>query len=97
VGTHLGGLRYWLVGSLDDVLMAQLRPAREDDTLTVAGATKLAADIEAYWRAKGFKQIRCIIKPISQYGNPATSNRGPGGDPVNYAIRSNMVRGYPPK
>jgi hypothetical protein len=57
-----------------------------DDRFTEAGAGVLARKIERFWRAKGHKNVRAWIEPIS----------GDFDKPI-FAVRSNLINGLPPE
>ena len=74
-----------------------MKPALEtevDDTATLLPnfdeaklANRYARQIENYWSGLGFPNVRCWVERVS-----AGANRGLG-----YEIRSNLIRGLPPR
>ena len=58
------------------------------DTLSREGAYALAERIAAYWRAKGDRKLEVQVVAT------ATGTDGVGQV---FVVRSNMVRGYPPR
>jgi hypothetical protein len=67
---------------------ADTEPEYEADSLTKAGAQHTAARLQAYWHAQGHKTVRHWVEH-------ASGTRG-GGHGI-YVVRSNLVRGLPPR
>ena len=59
------------------------------DYLTEPGAQALAAQIEAYWQAEGYRKIQTTVE-CSKNSNGAQMI-------ATWCVRSNMVGGYPPE
>ena len=62
------------------------------DSLSKAGATYLAKQLDAWWHATGARHVRHWIEP-------GGVDRTSGGDTegrIIFVVRSNLVRGNPP-
>jgi hypothetical protein len=60
------------------------------DFLTETGAWKLARVVEDAWRKAGHDNVFAYVEPIS-------ASRVRKGDRLNYAIKTNLVNGLPPR
>jgi len=63
------------------------------DTLSLEGAQQLARAVEAYWHSRGHTTVRTSVHEISLRGE--SSKSGTVGRV--HVVRSNLVRGRPPR
>ena len=67
-------------------------PRPEPDTMTRDGAEALARKLDAYWHAQGFPQVQHWVERQGRI----TLESPHRGESI-WVVRSNLVRGQPPR